>query len=33
MDEGVIKEKNTPKEIFDKPRDERLKSFLSKVLY
>lgn len=33
MDEGVIKEKNTPKEIFDKPRDERLKNFLSKVLY
>ncbi len=33
MDEGVIKEKNTPKEIFDNPKDERLKSFLSKVLY
>lgn len=33
MDDGVIKEKNTPREIFDNPKDERLKYFLSKILY
>jgi len=32
MDEGVIKEENTPKEFFANPKDERLKEFLSKVL-
>jgi polar amino acid transport system ATP-binding protein len=32
IDEGVIKEENTPKEFFEKPQDPRLKDFLSKVL-
>lgn len=32
MDEGTIKEQNTPAEIFGNPQDERLKAFLSKVL-
>ena len=32
MDEGEIKERNTPKELFDHHRNERLKTFLSKVL-
>lgn len=32
MNEGVIKEENSPKEFFENPRDERLKDFLSKVL-
>lgn len=32
VDEGVIKEENTPKEFFSEPKDERLKEFLSKVL-
>ena len=32
MNEGVIKEENTPKEFFENPQDERLKDFLSKVL-
>ncbi len=32
MDEGIIKEENTPKEFFANPKDERLKDFLSKVL-
>ncbi len=32
MDEGEIKERNTPKELFDHPRNGRLKTFLSKVL-
>ncbi len=32
IDDGVIKEENTPKEFFDNPKDERLKEFLSKVL-
>ena len=32
MDEGVIKEENTPDEFFGNPEDERLKEFLSKVL-
>ena len=31
MDEGVIKEENTPKEFFDHPQDPRLQDFLSKV--
>lgn len=32
MDEGQIKEENTPEEFFSNPKDERLKEFLSKVL-
>lgn len=32
MDEGVIIEQGTPSEIFDNPKNERTKSFLSKVL-
>ncbi|GFI11913.1 MAG: amino acid ABC transporter ATP-binding protein [Lachnospiraceae bacterium] len=32
MDEGVIKEENTPREFFENPRDLRLKDFLSKIL-
>jgi polar amino acid transport system ATP-binding protein len=32
IDEGKIKENGTPAEIFDNPKDERLKEFLSKVL-
>jgi polar amino acid transport system ATP-binding protein len=32
IDEGVIKEENTPKEFFENPQDPRLKDFLSKVL-
>ena len=32
IDEGVIKEENTPEEFFGNPQDERLKDFLSKVL-
>ncbi len=32
LDEGVIAEDNTPKELFEAPRSERLKTFLSKVL-
>jgi polar amino acid transport system ATP-binding protein len=32
IDDGVIKEENTPKEFFNNPKNERLKDFLSKVL-
>lgn len=32
IDEGIIMEQNTPKEFFEHPKNERLKSFLSKVL-
>lgn len=32
IDEGVIKESNTPQEFFSNPQDPRLKDFLSKVL-
>lgn len=32
IDEGVIKESNTPKEFFENPRDPRLQDFLAKVL-
>ena len=32
MNEGVIKEENSPEEFFTNPQDERLKDFLSKVL-
>lgn len=32
IDEGVIKEENSPEEFFANPKDERLKEFLSKVL-
>ena len=31
LDEGNIVEEGTPKEIFDHPKDERLKRFLSKI--
>jgi polar amino acid transport system ATP-binding protein len=32
MDEGKIVEENSPKELFDNPQSDRLKSFLAKVL-
>ena len=32
MDEGIIKETATPSELFDDPKDPRLRDFLSKVL-
>ncbi|MDO4261528.1 MAG: amino acid ABC transporter ATP-binding protein [Eubacteriales bacterium] len=32
MDEGVIMEENNPKDFFEHPQNERLKSFLAKVL-
>lgn len=32
MDDGVIAEEGTPEEIFQSPKSERLKTFLSKVL-
>ena len=32
IDNGVIKEENSPEEFFTNPKDERLKDFLSKVL-
>ena len=32
IDEGIIMEENSPKEFFAKPKNERLKEFLSKVL-
>ena len=32
LDDGVILEEGTPEEIFDHPRNERLQSFLAKVL-
>lgn len=32
MDEGIIKEENTPEELFSRPKDPRLKEFLSKLL-
>ena len=32
IDEGIIKECNTPKEFFENPQDPRLKDFLAKVL-
>ena len=32
MDEGVIMESGTPKDVFDSPQNERTKLFLSKVL-
>ncbi len=32
VDEGLIKEENTPEEFFSNPRNERLREFLSKVL-
>ncbi len=32
VDDGVIAEENTPEEFFGNPQNERLKSFLSKVL-
>lgn len=32
IDDGIIKEENTPQELFSNPQNERLKEFLSKVL-
>ena len=32
IDEGTIKEENTPEEFFRNPKNSRLKDFLSKVL-
>ena len=32
MDGGIIKEQGSPEELFDNPKDTRLKEFLSKVL-
>ncbi|WP_195972224.1 ATP-binding cassette domain-containing protein [Clostridium thermobutyricum] len=32
IDEGVIMEEGTPEEIFENPKNERMKAFLSKVL-
>ena len=32
IDEGVVKEENTPEEFFSNPQNDRLKDFLSKVL-
>ncbi|MFR2850051.1 MAG: amino acid ABC transporter ATP-binding protein, partial [Hungatella hathewayi] len=32
MDEGVVLESGTPKDIFENPQNERTRSFLSKVL-
>lgn len=32
IDQGIIMEKGTPKDIFENPQNERTKSFLSKVL-
>lgn len=32
IDEGIIKEENTPQEFFSNPQDPRLKDFLSKVI-
>jgi polar amino acid transport system ATP-binding protein len=32
MDEGVIVERGTPRDVLDNPREERTRSFLSKVL-
>lgn len=32
IDDGIIKEENTPEELFSNPQNERLKDFLSKVL-
>ena len=32
IDEGIIQEENEPKEFFEHPKNERLQSFLSKVL-
>ena len=32
LDEGILMEQNSPEEFFTNPRNERLKSFLGKVL-
>jgi polar amino acid transport system ATP-binding protein len=32
LDEGKIAEDGTPEQVFDHPKNERLKSFLSKIL-
>jgi ABC-type polar amino acid transport system ATPase subunit len=33
MDEGRILEDTTPEDLFDHPREERTKAFLSKILH
>ena len=33
IDDGVIKESNSPKEFFENPQDERLKEFLSYIMF
>ena len=33
IDQGIILEENAPYELFENPREERTKDFLSKVLY
>lgn len=32
MDNGAIVEENTPKELFENPQSDRLKSFLAKII-
>ena len=32
MDEGVLVEEGTPEDIFDRPREERTRRFLSNIL-
>ena len=32
MDEGIIMEQGSPKDIFENPQNDRTKAFLSKVL-
>jgi ABC-type polar amino acid transport system ATPase subunit len=32
MDNGIIIEEGTPKEVFETPKNERTKSFLNKIL-
>ena len=32
VDEGIVKESNTPEEFFGNPKDPRLQEFLAKVL-
>ena len=32
VDDGIIQEEGTPDEIFNHPKNDRLKSFLSKIL-
>ena len=32
MDEGLVQEEGTPEEVFDHPKTDRCRDFLSKVL-